>query len=102
MRLVIPLTGTLRADGSGDPDDPVRIIPVSLGDLAWRAVSFDFEAGTVEVEAEVPQHNGEERLAYEARSASVLSDAQAALEHTADELYALTGAARLKRKDGME
>jgi hypothetical protein len=61
MKLKIPLTGTAikHTDGNwvGDPNDPVRIF-LDIGDIAWQAVSFDWENGMVEVEVtEVPRHD---------------------------------------------
>jgi len=59
MRLSIPITGTaiIDKDGrvSGDPDDPIRVINLNVGDVAWKTVSLDLEAGLMEVEADVPR-----------------------------------------------
>ena len=53
MRLIVPLKGTVikYPDGNfgGDWDDPVEPI-LNFPDFGWRAVSFDLENGTVEVE----------------------------------------------------
>ncbi len=98
MRLTIPLTGRLKADGSGNPADPVRIIPLDLGDVAWQAIAFDFDAGTVEVEADVPQRPGELPAIYEVRKEAVLQAAQALLnDKTVDELHTLSGSPKLKK-----
>lgn len=60
MGLRIPLTGTVEerdAEGrfSGNADDPIRIIDIDIGDIAWQAISFDLDNGFVEVEADVPK-----------------------------------------------
>ena len=123
MRLRIPLTGTLREDGSGDPDDPVRVIGVDLGDIGWKALSFDFENGFVEVEADIPKRQRhrlsdgrillsheiseaelqsiaesaeETEKQYQERSALLLNNAKAILDGDIDALYIATGSAKLK------
>jgi len=64
MRLTIPLTGTAikakdgvgAVDGSyfgGAVNNPIRPA-VNIGDMAWRAISFDLDAGTMEIECEPP------------------------------------------------
>lgn len=115
MRVKIPLTGTLTSEEPyiGDEADPVRVIPLDLGDVAWRAVAFDWEAGLVEVELEVPRHVGridpetelpipeETEAAHKARRDQALARVKTILvDKNVDELYELTGAARLKRPLG--
>ena len=61
MRLKVPFTGTVldydpeaaQIDGlgiSGDPDDPIQLIDIDLGEQAWRLISLDLEAGLAEIE----------------------------------------------------
>ena len=60
MRLTIPLTGTvvLNPDRQTWQSGSDVGVAVDIGDIAWRAVSFDWENGTVEVEVvDVPRRN---------------------------------------------
>jgi len=60
MRLTIPLTGTviLNPDRQTWQSSSDVGVAVDIGDIAWQAVSFDWENGTVEVEVvEVPRHD---------------------------------------------
>lgn len=49
MRLTIPLTGTILAEGSvwgagdlvGDPADPIRPVDLDLGNVSWKMVDLD-------------------------------------------------------------
>ena len=61
MRLIIPITGNVLAydpvsaeiDGIGivgDPNDPVRIINIDLGNVSWRLVTIDLESDLAEIE----------------------------------------------------
>ena len=56
MRLTVPITGkAIRySDGrfEGDPNDPVRIA-IDIGDICWKAVSFDLDNSTAIIEADV-------------------------------------------------
>lgn len=98
MRLRIPLTGHLIADGKGDLEDPVRAINLNLGNLRWSAVSYDFDAGIMEVEAEVRKDPDESEEQYQRRRQLILDNAKHLLEsHTIDELYQMSGSARLKK-----
>lgn len=112
MRIKIPLTGTLVTEDpdTGDPEDPVRVINLDLGDVAWQAVAFDWDAGLVEVELEVPRHTGrhdpdtgkafpdEPPAKHATRRAAALSRVKSLLlDHTVDELYGMAGDPRLRR-----
>jgi hypothetical protein len=122
MRLKIPLTGTVvkDADGTwgGDPNDPVRIIELDLGNVAWKAVNFDLDKALVEIEV-MPGNFVSEldldvrgkpkidvegkrlhktRMATEQEKASFLQYAKAMLEgHTPEELYQISNCPRLKQ-----
>ena len=109
MRVKIPLTGTRLPDGGGDPNDPVSVITLELGDVSWRAVSWDWDNGLVEVELiERPRHSKEvdaggnpiftePLIAYQARRDAALDHVRSLLvDKTPDELYALSGSPRLK------
>lgn len=127
MILKIPMTGTVidfdpecyKLDSigiSGDPADPVRVVNLDLGGIAWHLVSIDLENDLMEVEAEAPQEvvlpmldsNGEPVLDTDgtprfsrmtltpAEKQQILINAQHILESkTADEIYSLTGDRRL-------
>jgi len=109
MRCLIPLTGTLLSGGSGDPNDPIRIIPLDLGDVSWRAVSFDWENGVVEVELEpTPRYvrrmdpltgnpvSDETETEYDLRRTRALNHVKQLLSKSKDELYTLSKSPRLK------
>ncbi len=127
MRLKIPMTGTVtdfdpdcyKLDGigiGGDPNDPVRVVNLNLGGIAWRLVSIDLENDLMEVEAappekvDVPVLDGKgkpvlsedgspkftNRPTTPAEKGSILANAQRILESmTADEIYSSTGDKRL-------
>lgn len=133
MRLKIPLTGTISkyhpelakyggSSGiSGDLNDPVRPVPVNLGNVSWKLVSIDLETDTAEIEV-TPSDNISEpdlgaegkqkkdkdgNLLYKSRQAteqekvSFLQYAKNLVEgHTKDELYQISKCPRLKRPTG--
>jgi len=85
MRLLVPLTGTLLTYGpTGEPEDPVRMIDLDLGDVEWHAVGFDLENDLMEIEA-----NGSE--------SDILKVKQLLEGNTVQELYDMSGSPRLKR-----
>jgi len=85
MKFLVPLTGTLLTYGpTGDPDDPVRVIDLDLGDVEWHAVGFDLENGLVEIEV-----SGAE--------AAMLKIKQLLEGNTVQELYDMSGSPRLKK-----
>ncbi len=120
MRLTIPLTGTVLVEGSvhgdgllkGDPDDPIRPVDLNLGNVSWRAVDVDLDAGVMiievapaqEVEEDTGQVDGRGKPVYQTRAATpaekedFLQHARQLIEsRTTDELYAMSGKPRLKR-----
>ena len=108
MRLAIPLTGTVLVDGSvhgagdltGDPNDIIRPIDIDLGNVSWTMVDIDLGAEVMIIEVkpgETVEDAGETRSATPKEKTGFLQHAQGVMNHTRDELYALTGNARLKR-----
>lgn len=120
MRLTIPLTGTVLVEGSvhgdgklsGDPDDPIRLIDIDLGNVSWSMVDVDLEneVMTIEVEPgeEVSEPTGEidaegnpifkTRLATEEEKVGFLQHAQdLVINNTNDELYQMSKCSKLKR-----
>lgn len=124
MRLKIPMTGTVidfnpesyKLDNigiSGDNNDPVRVVNLNLGGVAWHLVSIDLENDLMEVEVEAPEQVTEPRLDANGKPVKseplyiqrpttpvekrqILDNAQHILEsHTVDEIYTLTGDKRL-------
>ena len=122
MRIVVPITGELISYESGNPDNPVqpinfrKLVPKELNNFSWEAVSYNFEAGTVELEIvvekgpkqigfppegeiEKPEHFRPETGAeFNQRK----TDTENALrnifgDNTTDELYQMAGESKLKR-----
>lgn len=49
----IPVTGTvkgIRPFTKGDPDDPIRLIDIDLGNVSWKLISLDLENEEMEIE----------------------------------------------------
>ncbi len=110
MRLAIPLTGTVLIEGSvhgagdltGDPNDIIRPIDIDLGNVSWTMVGIDLDAEVMIIEVSpgetVEGATGETRPATPEEKTGFLQHAQGlVMNHTRDELHALTGNARLKR-----
>lgn len=127
MRLKIPMTGTVtdfdpecyKLDGigvSGDNNDPVRVVNLNLGDIAWHLVGIDLENNLMEVEAEAAEQISDPVLDAEGKPVlntdgspkfssrpttpkekqQLLDNAKHILESkTTDEIYSLTGDKRL-------
>jgi hypothetical protein len=92
MRIKIPITGTVISEGTiwdgkllGDPNDPIRMINIDLGNVSWEAVDVDLENEVMEIEV-----IGEKKDLDHAR--------QLIEGHSKDELYSLSGCQKLKRK----
>lgn len=128
MRILVPITGTaLTLDPiSGDPDDPIRLIDIDLGNVSWKLIRLDLDNDMAEIEItpgdKVSFPTGEfgmfgtsekdakgkpiyeeleiyeTRQATEAEKQSLLDYARNLVEgHTKDELYQMSGCSRLKR-----
>jgi len=121
MILKVPVTGTVielnpdlyRIDKigiSGDPNDPVRLINVDLGDVSWRLVSIDLENDLAEIEVQPAEKKsvlkpggdpGKDEDYIEVPTTAqdkqqLLDNARQSVEgKTPDELYSLTKSARL-------
>lgn len=120
MRLTIPLTGTVLVEGSvwgdgkltGSENDPIRPIDVDLGNVSWQMVDIDLENEVMEIEVEPAEEVGEDtgevdaegdpihkmRPATKEEKVGFLQHAQSlVMNHTKDELYAISKSPRLKR-----
>lgn len=120
MRLTIPLTGTVIAEGSvwgegklsGDPNDPIRPIDIDLGNVSWVMVDVDLENEVMVIEVEPGENVSEPtdevdgegkpifigRPATEEEKMGFLQHAQQLVEgHTKEELYAMANHPKLKR-----
>lgn len=130
MKLRIPLTGKvteyhpeLEEYGAscgigGDLNDPVKPVPINLGNVSWKLISIDLETDTAEIEVKpsdrisIPtgKFDAEGNEIYETREATeeekqgFLNYAKNLVEgHTADELYTMSNSKRLiKSKDIIE
>jgi hypothetical protein len=120
MKLAIPLTGTVLAEGSvwgagklsGDPDDPIRPVDLDLGNVSWVMVDVDLENEVMvievspaeEVSEDTGEVDGEGEPIFKARKATqqektgFLQHAQHLIEsHTKEKLYTMSKCSRLKR-----
>lgn len=122
MKIKIPLTGKVteyhpELDGtcpssgvSGDLNDPVKPVPIDLGNVSWKLVNIDLENDLAEIEVESSDRislltgklDGEGNPIYETRQATeqekqgFLDYAKNLVEsHTKDELYSMSKAKRL-------
>lgn len=127
MKVRIPLTGKVteyhpELDGlspsggiSGDLDNPIKPIPINLGNVSWKLVGIDLENDLAEIEVEpsdiisvdTGKLDGEGNPIYETREATeqekqgFLDYAKNQVEsHTVDELYTMTKAKRLVKPAG--
>lgn len=103
MRLIIPLTGTVvnYDPPKGDPNDPIRLIEIDLGNVSWELVNLDLENEVAEIEVapgEQLEEAGEIRPATEVEKQSFLTYAQELIYgKTKDELYSISKSERLKK-----
>jgi hypothetical protein len=92
MKLSIPLTGTLVSYNpiEGDPDDPVRPIPLKLGNVSMQLVALDLphDLALIEVTPAPSEPNPQALLD---RAKALL------LDNTQDELYKKTNTKRLRK-----
>lgn len=120
MRLTLPITGTVKREGSvhgdglleGAPDDPIRLIGISLGNVSWKMVDVDLEKEEMAIEVtpsdmiSIPtgeiDENGEDKFIERKATLEEKADAlefvrMIAEEYTKEELFAVTGDERLRR-----
>jgi len=119
MKLTVPLTGRVIQEGElfgdgklkGDPNDPIRLIDINLGNVSWTLVSIDLEneEATIEVAPgeKVSEPTGEidaennpvyrTRPATEEEKVAFIQYAQDLVSHTKDELYTMSKCSKLKR-----
>jgi len=109
MILTMPLTGKVLIEGNifgagdltGDANDPVRPIDIDLGNVSWKVVSIDLDAGVMAIDVTpvdvVPDGDGQ-RAATEAEKLTFLEYAQGKIEpFTKEQLYAQSGNTPLQR-----
>ena len=119
MRLTVPITGTVLVEGSvhgegkltGDPNDPIRPISIDLGNVNWKMVDVDLDNEVMVIEVKacdiVSEPTGgidadgnptyTQRPATEEEKVAFLQHAQdLVLCYSKDELYQISGSARLK------
>lgn len=126
MRVKIPLTGKVteyhpELDGlgpssgiSGDLNDPVKPVPIDLGNVSWKLVAIDLENDLAEIEitpsdrirVDTGKLDGEGKPIYETREATetekqdFLDYARNLVEgHTKDELYTMSGKKKLVKSE---
>ena len=128
MRLKVPVTGRVldydpvagQLDGLGvigDPNDPVRLVNINLGNVSWRLVSIDIENDLAEIEVTpgkyisivkdggTPDNPGDwvSRPATKKEKQEFLDNVKQIIESkTTDELYAMSGSRRLVKPAGIE
>lgn len=127
MRLRVPITGTVisydpalaKLDGigiSGDPNDPVRLVPVNLGNVSWRLVSIDLDNEVAEIEVTAGEDtlyntgevdkNGKPIInsrpaTFKEKEAFLKYASNLINNHTKDELYSISKSPRLKKRRGV-
>lgn len=123
MRLRVPITGTVLAydpvagqlDGLGvvgDPNDPVMLININLGNVSWRLVTIDLENDLAEIEVSPGEtvsqlkdggnpnnpNDWQPRPTTEQEKQDFLAYAKSLVEsHTKDELYTISRSGRLTK-----
>ncbi len=120
MRLAVPITGTVLREGSlwgsgeleGEPNDPIRLIDIDLGNVSWRMVDVDIENEVAVIEVEPGKMISEDtgqvdedrepifntRAATAQEKVGFLNQARGLVEGKSKaELYSMSKSARLKR-----
>jgi len=105
MKILMPITGELIGEQSGNPNNPVR--PLDIGKLlpknpkfgyAYACYNYDFENGTVELHFKSSQKKEESDEEFQQRQVATENILRSALtEHTITELHQLTGEPKLIR-----
>jgi len=116
MRMKIPITGTVIAETpvAGDPDDPIRVVNIDLGNVSWKLVRLDLDAELMEIEVtpseRISENTGEvdeegnpisrsRKTTVKEREAFVEYARNHSLEKMSKQaLYALSRSPRLKRR----
>lgn len=107
MIVSIPLTGTLIAYNpvKGDPDDPVRPIPLKMGNCRRSLISLDLENDLALIDV-TPADQGDfesggviSRRSYteQEKEAMLANIKNLLLDNSIDRLYQITGSARLRK-----
>ena len=120
MRLTIPLTGTVLVEGSvwgdgllqGADNDPLRPVPIGLGNVSWTMVDVDLDNEVMIIEVSPAEESKEDTGQVDDEGEPIYTRRQATPQekegflqhardlvdgHTKDELYAVSGSPRLKR-----
>ena len=113
----MPVTGTVISyedGGYGDPDDPIRLVELNLGNVSWQLVKLDLENEVAEIEVlpgeliaeDTGEVDEEGNPVYAMRSAtnkekqSFLTNAYNLINgHTKEELCNMSGSAKLKKPE---
>ena len=114
MRILVPITGTVINDNpvAGDPDDPIRLINVNLGNVSWKLVRLDLVNDLADIEVTPGETTDEATDSFDAEGKPIyrtrpttqaerlqyLNDLKKVIDqHTKEELYAMSKSARLKK-----
>lgn len=115
MKLTVPVIGTAISyedGGYGDPDDPIRLVELNLGNVSWQLIKLDLDEDVAEIEVlpgeliaeDTGEVDGEGKPIYAMRPATnkekqaFLNYARTLIQgHTKEELYNMSGSAKLKK-----
>lgn len=104
MRIIVPITGEVTADGGGNPNKPIRplnlteLLPAEFTDFGFKTINYDFDAGMVELELSFSKNESESDEGFTTRQeASQNAILKLLREHTADELYELAKQPKLDK-----
>ncbi len=120
MQLTVPITGTVIREGDihddglleGDPNDPIRLIDINLGNVSWTLVDIDIDAEVAIIEVtpalDVVEETGvilpggepevRQRDTTDVERSQLLSYAKGIVEgKTKAQLHTLSGSPRIKR-----
>lgn len=118
MRITLPLTGTLLAYKpvvAGDDSDPIRLVDINLGNVSWELVALDLDNDQAVIEV-TPADGYDEPTGQvdpegnpicwrvpttpEMKAAALTWVRAISLEYTQDQLYQMSGNARLRKPLG--
>ena len=105
MILEVPITGEVSSIDneriSGNPDNPIRLIDIDLGNVSWRLLSLDLNraVATIDVTSSSRIYDAqleETRAATAQEKNATLDNARRIIEeHSIDELYEISKSPRL-------
>ena len=114
MRIKVPITGTvINIDSaSGDPNDPIRLINIDLGNVSWELIELDLVNDLADIEVTPGEATDEATDSFDAEGKPIyrtrpttqaerlqyLNDLKKVIDqHTKEELYEMSKSARLKK-----